>query len=304
MNSAIAKTSLKARFVALMIIGLLLMSCSKSIEPKDGKTVAPPVATKVAIQSYTAYMNQCRESEVPIPPNLVLNVTANQPTAWEFLGNLDPNVAVPHQRAEIYAYSDPVKRGACLALLRYGHEHPQQGFICQSATTGTSCFWNKDEEPPHGGHPGVHPEVAINTLNDPIGSGIGGGKIKLFEDCIRCHRGNNAFILFPDDQLWAKVLRGPLVTKAGSTFTTKVELSDSMDNNGRFRHIPMGPDGPNATTNPKGTSECSGECHERTDYDQEFRRILATPSHIEFPAPPFYPPMPPLCSRNGNTCSR
>ena len=304
MKSVIAKTTLMAPFVALILIGLLLMSCSKSLDPRDGKSVAPSVATKVEIQSYTTYMNQCRESDVPIPPNLVLNLSANQPTEWEFLGNLDPNVAVPHQRAEIYAYSDSVKRGACLALLRYGHEHPQQGVICQSATTGTSCFWNKNEEPPQGIHPGVHPEVAINTLNDPIGSGIGGGKIKLVEDCTRCHRGNNAFILFPDDPLWAKVLRGPLVSKHGSTFTTKVEFSHSVDANGHFRHIPIGPTGRDSITNPNGIGECSGACHERTDYDEEFRRMLATPPSIQFPKAPFSPPMPPVCSMNGNICSR
>lgn len=370
MNSAIAKTSLKPRFVALMLIGLLLVSCIKIIDPKDGTTVPQPVAAKVEIQSQcgpfqayldgadvtsqfssstpfetnnlrspsdptgplsegshklqvsagtrngwmtcgtskatsdfivrpdTKYMKQCREQEVPIPPDLILNVTPNQTTAWEFIGalgvlNESYNIAgVPGDSAEVYAYGDPMKRGACIALLRYG-VGPQIGVICQSAATGRSCFWNKDEEAPKGDHPGVHPRVPIETLDDPMGSGKTHGIIH--DDCTACHRGNNAFILFPDDPVWKKVLKGPLVTKAGSTFTTKVEHSTATDDRGRFRHIPLG----GGLFNPPGINvslvypKCSDGCHEiqvRLNQSDRFTEMLVKTA---LPGQAYYPNMPP-----------
>ena len=100
--------------------------------------------------------------------------------------------------------------------------------------------------------------------------------------CTDCHRGNNVFLISPDDPTWAKVLRGPLEGPRTGTYTTKVEASSAKDQVGRPRYIPIVR--PGWTTNLPGSVDgLCGLCHEnQQDLDFTTR-----------------PPMPPAC---GSQC--
>ena len=58
-------------------------------------------------------MNDCRAHSVPVPPDW-----AETGTAWRKQGTLSTNLLVPGSYAEVWTYSDPAIRGACVALPR------------------------------------------------------------------------------------------------------------------------------------------------------------------------------------------
>lgn len=199
-----------------------------------GFTVLVPPANAVD----TPYMAECRAQGVPIPPDW-----AETGTAWELQGNLrtGSNLLKPGEDAFVWTYADPAVKGACIALPRgSGGAGSLAGIICQSATTGAACFWDNRKRnnanpmrqvPQTLGWKGK--TLIISELKDATnltepGSGI----------CPTCHRGNNVFLISPDDPTWEKVLRGPLVTSPGSTFTTRVEAS-SDNQGGRPRYVPI-----------------------------------------------------------------
>lgn len=86
----------------------------------------------------TSYMSDCRAHQVPIPPDW-----AETGTSWVNQGRLETNLLAPGAPAYVWTYSDPDRRGACIALPRGGGEEGSlAGIICQSATTGHACFWD------------------------------------------------------------------------------------------------------------------------------------------------------------------
>ncbi len=217
----------------------------------------------------TPYMAQCRAQGVPIPPDW-----AETGTPWVLQGNLrtGTNLLQPGQDAFVWTYSDPTVRGACIALPRgNGGSGSLAGFICQSATTGAACFW--DNMPKNNQRPGIlgwrNQTLRIADLAD--GSNLTG----VTGVCTNCHRGNNAFLISPDDSTWAKVLRGPLVTSFGSTFTTRVEAS-SDNTGGHPRYVSITQPGWSNTLLAVG---CAGACHEQPTVNA--------------------PPMPPICAAGG-----
>jgi hypothetical protein len=224
----------------------------------------------------TDYMAYCRRQRVPIPPDW-----AESGTAWVLQGNLrtGTNLLQPGQDAFVWTYTDPVRRGACIALPRGGAG--QAGMICQSATTGNACFWDnklRDDGPNapildwRGGT-----QLIISQLQD--GS-------NLQENCTGCHRGNNVFLISPDDPTWTQVLSGPLSTSPGSTFTTKLERSSDMQGD-HARYIPVTyPASRPNWINPYQTGGCAGACHEIPPVEPGFG--FNTPS-----------PMPPACAVGG-----
>jgi hypothetical protein len=234
----------------------------------------------------TDYMAYCRKARVPIPPDWSLTTTA-----WALQGNLGTgrNLLQPGLGAFVWTYSDPIRRGACIALPRTngGTRGGLAGVICQSATTGRACFWDsrkRDENDPSKQVP-----IPINwsteglkiaelkdgsNLNDP-----GSGR------CTDCHRGNNAFLMAPDDPAWANVLRGSVATSPGSRFTTRVEASSDMSG-GHPRYVPVTyPANRPDWVNPPQAVGCAGGCHEDA---QDFK---SRDSGI-----PDTPPMPPACA--------
>lgn len=216
----------------------------------------------------TDYIGDCRTHDVPIPPDW-----AETGTPWVLQGTLTTNLLAPGEYAAVWTYTDPKLRGGCVALPRgNGGPGSPAGIICQSATTGHACFWDNKTR-------GVEPErflgwrgltLDISTLKD--GSNLN-------DTCPSCHRGDNVFLISPDDPTWAKLLRGPLSGPRPGTFTTRVE-SSSDNRLGHPRYIPIStlPERPGwqNAVRPMG---CAGACHE-------------TPSPINTPWP-----MPPDCAR-------
>lgn len=232
-------------------------------------SVAFAVLAQSVVAVDTPYIAQCRAQDVPIPPDW-----AETGTAWELQGNLrtGSNLLEPGQDAFVWTYTDPSVRGACIALPRgSGASGSLAGIICQSATTGAACFW--DNMPKNDQRRGIlgwkNQTLRISDLAD--GSNLTG----VTGICTNCHRGNNVFLISPDDPTWARVLRGPLVTNPGSTFTTRVEVS-SDNSGGHPRYVPITQPGWNNTLLAVG---CAGACHEQPT-------VAA-------------PPMPPTCAAGG-----
>jgi hypothetical protein len=195
----------------------------------------------------TAYMDNCRAQGVPIPPDW-----SETSTRWKLQGSLGLNILQPGVYAGVWTYSDPATRGACIALPRgSGGAGSLAGIICQSATTGHACFWdNQLKTAPWNvlGWSGV--KLVISELVD--GSDMDDAK-----RCTDCHRGNNVYLMSPDDATWAKVLRGPLDGGSTGTFTTRVE-SSSDNTGGHARYIPIAKPGWVNTF----TANCGSACHE------------------------------------------
>lgn len=233
-----------------------------------GFIVVGPVATT------TDYIEECRAQGVPIPPDW-----AETGTDWVMQGTLTQNLLVPGDYAAVWTYSDPSVRGACIALPRGGGDPGSAaGIICQSATTGHACFWdNKLRD--------VSPEVFLGWRGRRLVISELKDGSNLDSACTGCHRGNNVFLISPDDPTWARVLRGPLNGVSTGTFTTRVE--GSTDNTGGHpRYIPITTAPPRAGwQNQFQAGGCSTSCHEAPTVSGSLR-------------------MPPLCATGSDpsTC--
>ena len=230
--------------------------------------------------SNTRYMADCRVHRVPIPPDW-----AETGTPWVFQGTLTQNQLDPGGFAAVWTYSDPNVKGACIALPR-GDGSPGtglNGIICQSATTGHACFWDNKLR-------GVEPEQVLGWKGQRLVISRLKDGSDLQENCTTCHRGNNVFLIAPDDPTWAKVLRGPLSGPSTGTFTTQVE--DSTDNQGGHpRYIPITtlPERPGWENPFPSGPGCAGACHE-------------THTEVSVLFPPRIP-MPPACANPSvNNC--
>jgi hypothetical protein len=218
--------------------------------------------------SPSAYMNDCRAHGVPIPPDW-----AETGTAWRKQGTLGTNLLAPGSYAEVWTYSDPAVRGACVALPRdSGAPGTLAGIICQSASTGHACFWdNQLRSAPANVLGWSGQRLVIADLVD--GATMADGK-----RCTACHRGNNVYLISPDDATWGKTLRGPMVGGSTGTFTTRVEAS-SDNAGGHPRYIPVTTIPPRSGwDNPfSSAAQCAGACHEAPSITRA-------------------PPMPPACA--------
>jgi hypothetical protein len=245
---------------------LLLAGCLLTGSPKGGgpsPSSAPAHAANVTVVADGDYLEACRAKGVPVPPDW-----KPSSSEWQSHGHLNTILLTPNALEEapadrttfasVWSYAPPQGKGACIALGRDGGIFQ---IICQSATTGYACFWGND--PTASGH-GWTPEtdeVRIASLRDPV-QGFAPGTVA----CTECHRGNNAFLVAPDDPTWASVMRPE---HPRPTFTTRVEQSSQQ---GRFtfgtttttypRFIPLGGTAV-PLSNPLPTiTGCSGACHE------------------------------------------
>lgn len=245
---------------------LLLTSCSLIESPKEGTAARYPVPAQtggVNVMSESNYMESCRAKGVPVPPDW-----KQASSEWESHGNLKTILLTPNTLekvtvdettfASVWSYASPNVRGACIALGRSGGSFQ---IICQSATTGYACFWGNDPRSSSTSWTPETADVSIASLRDPA-QGFAADSVP----CTECHRGNNAFLVAPDDPTWATVLRPEQVRPA---FTTRVE--QSLDH-GQLtfgattftypRFIPIGGKSM-ALNNPLPTTTgCSGSCHE------------------------------------------
>ncbi|MBM4128181.1 MAG: hypothetical protein FJ247_12675 [Nitrospira sp.] len=243
----------------------LLWSCSLTGSPNDGgqaQSPAPAKAANITVFAEGNYLESCRAKGVPIPPDW-----KPSSSEWQSHGRLNTILLTPNLAdevaadqttfAHVWSYAPPQGKGACIALGRNGGTFQ---VICQSATTGYACFWGNDPTASGTGWTPETAEVRIASLRDPV-QGFAPGTVA----CTECHRGNNAFLVAPDDPTWATVMRPK---ERRPTFTTRVEQSSQQ---GRFlfdptttypRFVPIGGTAV-PLTNPLPTiTGCSGACHE------------------------------------------
>lgn len=196
----------------------------------------------------TGYMNECRAESVPVPPDFSMA----KPGQWIHQGGLTFNILRPGDPADVYTWTDPARRGACIALPRdNGGIDSVAGIICQSATTGKACIWdNLTRDDPSRRIPAATETMVIRELQD-------GRTLAEGAACTGCHTGNNIYLMSPDDSTWAKVLRGldgPQPTPR--TFTTVVEPQTDSPGGPRFTPIAHA-----SWVNPPLTAGCGGACH-------------------------------------------
>ncbi len=209
----------------------------------------------------TDYMRECAAAGVPVPPDFALTGTA-----WREQGALSTNLLSPGAVANVWTWNVTGKRGACVALPRgTGGPGSLAGIICQSAETGNACFWDNIRRSDNQRVPWATETLVIRDLKD--GS-------ELSETCPACHKGNNVFLVSPDDPTWCKLLRGgqggsgcSAVNGPGSAgFTLAVEAEVNTVNvpNTSIRHSRYAPySGTPARpgwVNTEGVG-CGGVCH-------------------------------------------
>jgi hypothetical protein len=209
---------------------------------------------------------------VPIPPDW-----DESGKTWQQQGPLTTKLILSGIPAVVWTYSDPAIRGACIALPRgNGAPGSAAGIICQSATTGKACFWDnklRSDGP-------MAPPLGWSGLTLRIGDLRDGSNLS--ENCTSCHRGNNVFLLSPDDPTWAKVMGRP--APLSPTFTTRVATSPSDTSLGHPRYVPVSgqPGWSNVAPSP-ATGYCNS-CH-------------------ELPALTAAPAMPPRCATSPTSCN-
>ncbi|MBH0192319.1 MAG: hypothetical protein HP492_11350 [Nitrospira sp.] len=274
---------------------LLLAGCVPIGSPKDGghsSSSAPSQAANLTVIANGDYLESCRAKGVPAPPDW-----KRSSSNWQSHGNLNTILLTPNTTeptpvdqptfASIWSYAPPQGKGACLALGRSGGSFQ---VICQSATTGYACFWGNDPTAALTSWTPETPEVRIASLRDPV-QGFAPGTVA----CTECHRGNNAFLVAPDDPTWATVMRPE---PPRPTFTTRVEQSSQQ---GQFtfgattttypRFIPIGGKTV-ALKNPLPTIPgCSGACHE--SHYEILDKGHTVEGYVRIPRP-----MGPNCARN------
>jgi hypothetical protein len=229
----------------------------------------------------TDYAQFCNSGGVPVPPDF--SITGS---AWTYQGNLTENLLKRGAAAQVWTWASPSLRGACVALPRdSGGPNEAAGIICQGAASGNACFWDNLDRT------GNRIPWATNTLQlDAIQDAT-----VLGTACPACHKGNNAFLVSPDDPTWCRLLRGgrpdagcapPDGANAGN-FTLLVDplvnpLPQPESSVVHSRYTPLsGNPARSQWTNAAVTARCSGECHLKASGG--FRR----------------PPMPPDC---GHKC--
>ncbi len=201
----------------------------------------------------SAYVRNCRDAGVPIPPDW--------PDArWISQGTLNFTFISQGLSAEVFAYHDPNEPGACIALPRKsGNSISLLGIICQSDRTGKACFW--DNLSAAGTRlTGANVTLDINTIQN--GS-------NLAENCTGCHRGYNVFMIHPG---------------------TALQLPMPYDTNPQVRYTPMGQShwsnpGPLALPAPQpGQASCVA-CHEIADTSPGYCARLRDAATTTMPPP-------------------
>ncbi len=210
----------------------------------------------------TDYMNDCDAAGVPVPPNLDVN---DLDSPWKLQGQLTTKLIFTSIDANVWTWHEPGDRGACVALPRgTGGAGSLAGIICQGAGTGNACFW--DNLPKGGGTriPWATEELVIKDLQDGT---------ELAENCTGCHKGNNVFLVSPDDPIWCRLLRGQTSTECAaidgtdiSNFTLAVEANVRAVNvpntsiwHARYSPMSGTPSRPGWENNE--TLGCGGACH-------------------------------------------
>ena len=141
---------------------------------------APPATTD--------YIEQCRQAQVPIPPDW------GDPQ-WKFEYALDPNYSFVNDVnsiAQVWVYTETNVPGLCVGLPRLDKltgDIGLFGILCQSKSTGKACFWDNVDRVTG---ERLSPEDSKNLKIAAIQDGS-----MLRENCTNCHRGENVFVIHP-----------------------------------------------------------------------------------------------------------
>jgi hypothetical protein len=163
------------------------------------------VAFLVTSNSGQAYLNECANAGVPIPPSIGVLDPPTTP-GWRSLGFIPQNkqfiVGTP---AEVRVFENG--QGMCIALPRYTNnartDVALDGVICLSRTTSKVCFWDNQMNGAGFSFP-AGTQVPIGVANpavNPAGLYQGGGAEIEFGNggiCTDCHAGENPYIIHPE----------------------------------------------------------------------------------------------------------
>lgn len=161
-----------------------------------------------------AYIDECRNANVPIPPPIGQMATPANPEGWVSQGFI-PRLKqfIVGTPAELRTYKSSSPSGMCIALPRYTNdtltEVSLDGVICLGQTSSKVCFWDNQMT-----QPGVELATAF-----PFPSGtkipIGVPDLSINPDgwyqaggyelrgnaggiCTDCHAGQNPYIIHPE----------------------------------------------------------------------------------------------------------
>lgn len=132
-----------------------------------------------------AYIEECRQSGVPIPPDW------GSPN-WQSRGLLTTKFISAGIDAEVFAFESEAPRGVCFALPRsQGNTISLLGVICLGTDTSKSCFWdnqrNKMQFP-------IQKNTSVPLSDFAGGADLAGGTGGV---CTDCHAGENPFVVHP-----------------------------------------------------------------------------------------------------------
>ncbi|KJG10715.1 hypothetical protein C0Z01_13985 [Photobacterium kishitanii] len=204
------------------------------------------------------YIDTCRENDVPIPPDW-------GSTLWQYRGvaNID---FLENDKTEVWAYESSTVQGSCIALPRWDirpeegiNEISLLGIICQSKTTGKACFWdNLSKETGQRIKGGTDLTFKISDIKN--GNSLG-------ENCTRCHRGKNVFLIHPE---------------------TNLDISDDYNINPDVRYQPISTQA--NWSNPAAHSELGdgacASCHEIGALSGGYCNILRNAANQTMPPQP------------------
>ena len=155
---------------------------------------------KSTTQSGTAYIDECRNAGVPIPPDWGSN-------KWQSKGFLSTNfLGSSANPAEVFVASSPSPPGVSIALPRYTNPEMTTidllGIVSLGQASSKVCFWDNQKNDQGFDIPKGKPV--------PLSEFAGGAE--LFQGsggrCTACHAGENPFILHPKTNLGLPNLGG------------------------------------------------------------------------------------------------
>ena len=168
----------------------------------DALDYLPTYATQDLPPGATAYMEQCLNQGVPLPPDF-------PSPEWNYEGVASPRFAAAGI-SHVLGYRSSAPEGACIGLPtginNSSSSYGLFGIICLGYQSGRACFWDKRFILSPGGIPSPN---YINTSNlmqsdtlnisDDFVQGSGGGPNAGV--CTDCHAGANPYVIYPGSNL-------------------------------------------------------------------------------------------------------
>jgi hypothetical protein len=151
--------------------------------PTGAYSSADPMAAVTVELKRKSYTEECKDKGVPLPPDWGgggwTKVGALPPELnFDGADKPDTEIWIHDYGADGICYALPRKSGGGIVLL---------GIICQGKQTGNACFWDNISRAD--GSPIVGASTAGMKAADMQGGDV------LSENCTKCHRGVNAFLI-------------------------------------------------------------------------------------------------------------